>query len=65
MKTRPETLAEIERLFKEYENEIEEAHKNGLLKENTVKTYLLHSGNFVRWCKDDFVPGERNTRGKH
>lgn len=53
-------LLTIEKLFQQYEQEVLEAERNGYLKGNTVKTYLLHSGNFVKWCKDEFKPGLRN-----
>lgn len=43
-----------------YEKEIIQAEKDGYLQKNTVKTYLLHSGNFIKWCKDEFEPGGRN-----
>ena len=54
------TMVEIEKLFQQYENEINEAEKKGYLQSNTRKTYLLHSGNFVKWCNDEFEPGGRN-----
>jgi len=60
MKSNKEFILEVERLFGAYEAEVNEALKQGFLKENTVKTYLLHSGNFIKWCKDDFEPGGRN-----
>ena len=60
MKTTQDVMKEIERLFNEYEMEVYTARKSGQLMDNTVKTYLLHSGNFVKWCKGLFVPGARN-----
>lgn len=62
MKTATVTIQEIDRLLVEYENEIQDAYQNGLLAENTVKTYLLHSRNFVKWCHGEFNPGPRNAK---
>ncbi|WMJ24335.1 hypothetical protein RBG61_06620 [Paludicola sp. MB14-C6] len=59
MKTNFTTIT-IQKLFEQYEQEVLEAERNGYLKENTAKTYLLHSGNFVKWCKNEFEPGLRN-----
>lgn len=60
MKSNAETIGEIEKLFQQYEEEVLEAEKNGYLQVNTTRTYLLHSGNFVKWCKNQFEPGGRN-----
>ena len=60
MTTDTTTISAIEKLFHQYEQEILEAKNNGYLKENTVKTYLVHSGNFVKWCNGEFEPGLRN-----
>ena len=59
MKTTPETLKEIERLFNTYSREVENARASKIIKDNTATTYLLHSGNFVRWIKGEFEPGGR------
>lgn len=48
-----EMYKELEKLLEKYTKEVE----NSDLKENTKKTYLLHSRNFVRWIKGDFTPG--------
>jgi hypothetical protein len=48
-------LQEAEEALRVYEKEIQSSH----LAPVTKHTYLLHSTNFVRWLKDDFVPGER------
>ncbi|MEK3976211.1 hypothetical protein [Psychrobacillus sp. FSL K6-1267] len=53
---------QLAKLLGDYEKEVLEAKKSGLLTESTAKTYLLHANNFVKWCKDDFVPGGRNKR---
>jgi len=50
----------LESLFKKYEEEVKEAEEKGYLMENTVKTYLTHSRNFVKWCKGNFELGGRN-----
>lgn len=60
MKTSMELINEIERLYQQYEKEVIEAEKCGYLQANTRRTYLLHSGNFIKWCKDQFEPGGRN-----
>ena len=60
MKSNKEFIQEVERLFGVYEVEVNEALKRGFLKQNTATTYLLHAGNFIKWCKDDFIPGGRN-----
>lgn len=60
MKSNSETIVQIEKLFQQYEQEVMEAEKNGYLQTNTTRTYLLHSGNFVKWCKNQFEPGGRN-----
>lgn len=59
MKADRNIIAEIERLLEEYEIEIEEKRKSGILENKTAKTYLRHANTFVRWCKNDFVPGIR------
>ncbi len=60
MKKNQEFIKELENLYSIYEKEIREARKSGLLTESTAKTYLVHSNNFIKWCKDDFQPGGRN-----
>lgn len=60
MKSELQVINEIEKLLSEYEKEVLQAYDKGYLQKNTVKTYLLHANNFVRWCKDDFEPGNRN-----
>jgi len=60
MKTNKDILQEIERLYDLYQDEIEMLTKKGIIMENTSKTYLLHSYNFVKWCKGEFTPGAKN-----
>jgi hypothetical protein len=55
-----EFIRELERRLDEYERIIEQKKTEGLMMQNTVNTYLTHSRNFVRWCKGDFNPGEKN-----
>lgn len=62
MKTDVTTMKEIEKLFMRYEQEVESLEKEGIIQRNTTKTYLLHSGNFVRWCRGEFEPGAKNKR---
>ena len=60
MRTSKETIKDIELLLEEYEKILIQRNCEGILMPNTVKTYLLHSTNFVKWCKGEFNPGERN-----
>lgn len=54
-----QALDEIERALEQYRELLSELEDGGVLKDNTRKTYLLHSENFVRWLRDEFDPGER------
>jgi hypothetical protein len=54
------SLDEVERALEQYRELLSQLEESGTLKENTRKTYLLHSENFVRWLKGEFDPGERN-----
>lgn len=60
MKASPDFIRQLELLYEQYEQEVMENLKAGILKEITAKTYLTHSTNFVRWCRNDFVPRDRN-----
>lgn len=62
MKVSQEMAVELENLFQLYEKEVRKCTQEGILAKNTEKTYLLHSQNFVRWCKNDFIPGEKNRK---
>lgn len=42
-------------MYQTYEQEVNQKMKEGLLEEKTAKTYLRHSGTFVRWCRNDFL----------
>lgn len=53
---------QLQNSLTEYELEVRQAQKVGLLTENTARTYLLHASNFVKWNKGDFVPGGRNQQ---
>ncbi|MBD8037071.1 hypothetical protein H9635_09970 [Solibacillus sp. A46] len=55
-----EFIKMLDEKINEYEKLIQTTEKDGLLKSNTSKTYLLHSMNFVRWCKGEFIPGDKN-----
>jgi hypothetical protein len=55
-KVSSQTLREVEQALEAYEAEVRAAR----LAPKTVRTYLLHATNFVRWMRDDFAPGERN-----
>jgi hypothetical protein len=60
MQVSNEVLLEMEKLFNEYAELVGDKRKDGLLKESAADTYILHSRNFIRWCKGEFVPGDRN-----
>jgi hypothetical protein len=60
MKTDKDFIKQLEDIYQAYEKEVKESSKEGLLTKSTADTYLLHSGNFIKWCKGDFVPGGRN-----
>ncbi len=60
MKASQEFIKQLELLYEAYEKEVTEKLRSGILKDTTAKTYLTHSSNFVRWCRNDFVPGDRN-----
>lgn len=55
MKTNREFQEELERLVSEYEKEV----IGTKLKPKAMETYIRYVDMFVRWCKDDFVPGGR------
>ena len=57
MKASEDFITQLENLYQSYEQEVRMRATEGTLAENTEKTYLLHSNNFVRWCRNDFVPG--------
>jgi hypothetical protein len=52
--------SEMERLLNVYADEVEAAMEQGLVSPKTTHTYLYHPHNFVRWCKGEFRPGEKN-----
>ncbi|MNN81916.1 hypothetical protein D3C81_1987930 [compost metagenome] len=47
MKASSEFIKQLEILFEQYEKEVLEKQREGILEEKTAKTYLLHSNNFV------------------
>jgi hypothetical protein len=55
MRVTSKALQEIESAFRDYEREVESSNMTG----STKHTYLLHAENFLRWLKDEFVPGTR------
>lgn len=61
MRASEDFIKQLENLYTAYEKEVTEKERDGLLTNSTGKTYLLHSGNFLRWCRGEFVPGQRNT----
>jgi len=60
MKADKNFINQFERLLERYEIEVEEKRKKRILTKKTADTYLRHVNTFLRWCKDDFVPGGRN-----
>ncbi|UGB29961.1 hypothetical protein [Metabacillus sp. B2-18] len=60
MKASQEFIKQLEELYQTYEQEVRKSSKEGLLTDSTARTYLLHSGNFIKWCRNDFIPGGRN-----
>ncbi|RXT08922.1 hypothetical protein [Ammoniphilus sp. CFH 90114] len=61
MRASQDFIKQLELLYEQYEKEVLDKQHDGILEEKTVKTYLLHSNNFVRWCRNDFVPGVKKT----
>lgn len=53
MRASQEFIKQLEELFQTYENEV----KATKLATNTVNTHLYHSGNFVKWCRGEYIPG--------
>jgi hypothetical protein len=53
MQVTAQAVQEVEQALRRYEEEVGRSR----LTEATKQTYLLHAGNFVRWLKEDFVPG--------
>jgi hypothetical protein len=51
----PAAIREIEAALARYEREVRAAG----LAPDTVKTYLQHAKQFVRWLNGDFTPGRR------
>jgi ABC-type Zn uptake system ZnuABC Zn-binding protein ZnuA len=62
MKASQDFIKQLEELYQTYEQEVRGKSKEGLLTDSTARTYLLHSGNFIKWCRNDFVPGGRNQK---
>jgi len=60
MKANKDFINQLEDLYQAYEKEVKERSKEGLLTKSTADTYLLHSGNFIKWCKGNFIQGGRN-----
>jgi hypothetical protein len=54
-----EDLRRINAWYGQYFGAVNEAREGGRLSPATATTYLLHSGNFVRWLESRFEPGIR------
>ncbi|OOP73201.1 hypothetical protein [Clostridium beijerinckii] len=63
-----EPYIDLEKIYIEFENRKislkEYINKTNnriyLIKQNTAKTYSIHSEYFIKWCKDNFEPGGKN-----
>jgi len=55
MRISSQALKEVEAALEQYHRDVAQAG----LAQTTAKTYLTHADDFVRWLKDDFVPGIR------
>jgi hypothetical protein len=64
MRTTPETIEEMGRLYEAYEREVKARKNEGILTHKTVNTYLPHAWRFIRWCKGEFIPGIRKLERK-
>ena len=51
MKTDIKNVREIEKLLRQYEDEVNKAD----YKDKTKETYTRYAAMFVRWCKDEFA----------
>ena len=51
--TKEEFRKELDRQFAKYEKVVNGAG----LKEKTIKTYLVHPANFIKWFDNKFIPG--------
>ena len=54
-----QALIEVEQAFDQYREVLAELEESSTIMENTRKTYLVHSKNFVRWLRGEFDPGAR------
>ncbi|MED4728360.1 hypothetical protein P9597_09430 [Aneurinibacillus migulanus] len=59
MRASQEFIKQLEELFQTYENEV----KGTKLATNTANTHLYHFGNFVKWCRGEYIPGA--SKGKN
>jgi Tfp pilus assembly protein PilX len=55
MRVSTNALQEVEAALREYEREVQASN----MTPSTKYIYLLHSENFVKWLKVDFVPRGR------
>ncbi|TDE18176.1 hypothetical protein [Dyadobacter psychrotolerans] len=60
MKTDDKTLDEILKLHAQYVLEVEHSG----IKPLSVDIYRTNSHNFVRWIKDEFIPGGSKSKRK-
>ncbi|MER2111156.1 MAG: hypothetical protein ABS960_00595 [Solibacillus isronensis] len=55
----------LEKKMGKYEELLNQKERNGILSPNASHTYLYHSNNFLRWCKGEFIPGEKNEQKRN
>ncbi|MFF5994787.1 hypothetical protein AAGS61_08490 [Lysinibacillus sp. KU-BSD001] len=55
-----EFIAKLNEKMDEYQKLIQLKEKEGILKPSASRTYSYHSNNFLRWCRGEFIPGEKN-----
>ena len=60
MKTDNKTLSEILKLHAEYVKEVDDSG----IKPLSAEIYKTNSHNFVRWIKDEFIPGSKLKRSE-
>jgi hypothetical protein len=61
MKASQDFIKQLELLYEQYEQEVTEKLKAGILEPSAAKTYIRHSSTFVRWVRNDFEPGVRKA----
>jgi len=60
MNINDKTIKELESLYEKYSEQVQKACDDKLITPKTSHTYQYHANNFVRWCKGEFKPGDKN-----